>query len=344
MALSVDIRKALGNFHLAVQFDAGDETLALLGASGCGKSVTLKCIAGILTPDEGHIELDGVTLYDSASRINLPPQRRQVGYLFQQYALFPNMTVRQNIAAAVRDKARRQTEVAEKLRQFRLEAVADQKPGQLSGGQQQRCALARILASEPTAILLDEPFSALDSHLRDQLQLQTKALLAQFGKPVLLVTHSRDEAYRLCGQIAVVDQGRFLALKETKALFADPGSVQAARLTGCKNIAEARKTGDYELEVPAWGVRLRTAQPVADGVRAVGIRAHYFNSRATQNRYPVRFTGEMEEPFEVILQFRYAGQDPAAPDLWWRIPKDRRPQALPEAFGVAPANVLPLYD
>ena len=140
MALSVDIRKALGNFHLAVQFDAGDETLALLGASGCGKSVTLKCIAGILTPDEGHIELDGVTLYDSASRINLPPQRRQVGYLFQQYALFPNMTVRQNIAAAVRDKARRQTEVAEKLRQFRLEAVADQKPGQLSGGQQQRCA------------------------------------------------------------------------------------------------------------------------------------------------------------------------------------------------------------
>jgi len=124
MALSVDIRKALGNFHLAVQFDAGDETLALLGASGCGKSVTLKCIAGILTPDEGHIELDGVTLYDSASRINLPPQRRQVGYLFQQYALFPNMTVRQNIAAAVRDKARRQTEVAEKLRQFRLEAGA----------------------------------------------------------------------------------------------------------------------------------------------------------------------------------------------------------------------------
>ena len=95
---------------------------------------------------------------------------------------------------------------------------------------------------------------------------------------------------------------------------------------------------------PPGGVRLRTAQPVADGVRAVGIRAHYFNSRATQNRYPVRFTGEMEEPFEVILQFRYAGQDPAAPDLWWRIPKDRRPQALPEAFGVAPANVLPLYD
>ena len=205
MALSVDIRKALGNFHLAVQFDAGDETLALLGASGCGKSVTLKCIAGILTPDEGHIELDGVTLYDSASRINLPPQRRQVGYLFQQYALFPNMTVRQNIAAAVRDKARRQTEVAEKLRQFRLEAVADQKPGQLSGGQQQRCALARILASEPTAILLDEPFSALDSYLKYQLELELAETLGGFPGTVLWVSHDRGEVFRNCRRVCVVD-------------------------------------------------------------------------------------------------------------------------------------------
>ena len=270
-----------------------------------------------------------------------------MGYLFQSYALFPNMTVAQNILCGLcrePDRGKKKALLQDAVAMMRLEGLERLRPAQLSGGQAQRAALARILVSRPNLLMLDEPFSALDSHLRDQLQLQTKALLAQFGKPVLLVTHSRDEAYRLCGQIAVVDQGRFLALKETKALFADPGSVQAARLTGCKNIAEARKTGDYELEVPAWGVRLRTAQPVADGVRAVGIRAHYFNSRATQNRYPVRFTGEMDEPFEVILQFRYAGQDPAAPDLWWRIPKDRRPQALPEAFGVAPANVLPLYD
>ena len=118
MALSVDIQKQLGDFRLEVRFETGDETLALLGASGCGKSVTLKCIAGILTPDEGHIELDGVTLYDSAARIDLPPQRRRVGYLFQQYALFPNMTVRQNIAAAVPGRAGRRAAVAEKLEPF----------------------------------------------------------------------------------------------------------------------------------------------------------------------------------------------------------------------------------
>ena len=347
MSLEVRIQKRLGDFSLNVDFQTDGGVLGILGASGCGKSYTLKCIAGVERPDSGRIVLDGETLFDSEKRIDLPPQRRRVGYLFQNYALFPNMTVEKNILCGLhgdKDKAKRAAELEQVVELMQLQGLERLRPHQLSGGQAQRSALARILVSSPRLLMLDEPFSALDSHLRDQLQLQTKALLAQFGKPVLLVTHSRDEAYRLCGQIAVVDQGRFLALKETKALFADPGSVQAARLTGCKNIAEARKTGDYELEVPAWGVRLRTAQPVADGVRAVGIRAHYFNSRATQNRYPVRFTGDMEEPFEVILQFRYAGQDPAAPDLWWRIPKDRRPQALPEAFGVAPANVLPLYD
>ena len=309
MSLLVDIEKDLGGFFLQVRFESEGGVLGLLGPSGSGKSMTLKCIAGIERPDRGRIVLDGETLFDSEKRIDLPPQRRRVGYLFQSYALFPNMTVAQNILCGLcrePDRGKKKALLQDAVAMMRLEGLERLRPAQLSGGQAQRAAL--------------------------------------FGKPVLLVTHSRDEAYRLCGQIAVVDQGRFLVLKETKALFADPGSVQAARLTGCKNIAEARKTGDYELEVPAWGVRLRTAQPVADGVRAVGIRAHYFNSRATQNRYPVRFTGEMEEPFEVILQFRYEGQDPAAPDLWWRIPKDRRPQALPEAFGVAPANVLPLYD
>ena len=208
MALSVDIRKALGNFHLAVQFDAGDETLALLGASGCGKSVTLKCIAGILTPDEGHIELDGVTLYDSASRINLPPQRRQVGYLFQQYALFPNMTVRQNIAAAVRDKARRQTEVAEKLRQFRLEAVADQKPGQLSGGQQQRAAIARALVQRARVLLADEPIASLDPESSRNVMETLRDLNQKDGLTVLVTLHQVDYALSFCPRTIALKHGR----------------------------------------------------------------------------------------------------------------------------------------
>ena len=162
MSLRVDISKRFGPFLLQAQFDAGKQRLALLGASACGKSVTLKCIA-IIKPDEGHIELDGRVLYDSAGRINLPPQQRNVGYLFQQYALFPNMTVRQNIAVAVRERKQRKAVTEDLLRRFQLQDAAQKRPRQLSGGQQQRTALARILASQPRAILLDEPFSALDS-------------------------------------------------------------------------------------------------------------------------------------------------------------------------------------
>lgn len=145
MSLLVRIRKQLGSFQLEAELTAGEEALALLGASGSGKSITLRCIAGILWPDEGVIQLDGETLFDSAAHIDLPPQKRQVGYLFQQYALFPNMTVSQNIAAAVRDRSAAPAVTADLLRRFRLEEAAALRPRQLSGGQQQRCALALSL-------------------------------------------------------------------------------------------------------------------------------------------------------------------------------------------------------
>ena len=220
MALSVDIRKKMGDFQLEVRFEAENECLALLGASGCGKSVTLRCIAGILTPDEGKIVLDGITLFDSAAHIDLPPQKRQVGYLFQQYALFPNMTVRQNIAAAVRDKRQQKDVTEEKLRQFRLGEVANKRPGQISGGQQQRTALARILASEPKAILLDEPFSALDSYLKYQLEVELAETLEQFSGTILWVSHDRGEVFRNCRRVCVLDQGNSqgtFTLREQKA-------------------------------------------------------------------------------------------------------------------------------
>ena len=153
MALSVDIEKKLGNFHLKVKFEAENEVLALLGASGCGKSMTLKCIAGIERPDQGRIILDGVTLFDAEKKIDLPPQKRKVGYLFQQYALFPNMTVEQNIACGVRGKERKTQIVAEMLRLMELEGMEKKRPHQLSGGQQQRVALARILVNEPEVLL-----------------------------------------------------------------------------------------------------------------------------------------------------------------------------------------------
>ena len=347
MSLLVDIEKRLGDFRLTARFETQGGVLGLLGASGCGKSLTLKCIAGIEKPDRGRIVLDGETLFDSDKKIDLPPQKRRVGYLFQNYALFPNMTVRQNILCGLygeKDKAKRETALREAVHLFRLDGLEGHRPHQLSGGQQQRAALARILVSRPQVLLLDEPFSALDSHLREKLQLELRTLLGQFGRDVVMVTHSRDEAYHMCQRIAVMDGGRLLTVKDTKALFADPGSICACTLTGCKNVAPAQKAGEFEVEVPGWGIRLQTTQPVKDNIKAVGIRAHYFNAKTAQNRFSIEFIGEMEEPFEWIVEFRYQNQPPDAPPLWWRVPKDRRPAEFPAEFGVAPANVLLLYE
>ena len=347
MSLYVDIHKKLGKFSLDITLETSGGVTGLLGASGEGKSMTLKCIAGIEKPDRGKIILDGVTLFDSDKRINLTPQERKVGYMFQNFALFPNMNVRRNILCGLRDKqsrAQKERELARMLDLMQLSGLEKHRPHQLSGGQQQRVALARIMIGGPRLLMLDEPFSSLDSHLRSQLQIEIKKLLDDFGKDVLMVTHSRDEAYRLSERIALIDGGRIIALGGTKALFADPGSRQAALLTGCKNVVDARKTGEFEVEVPSWGVRLTTAKPIGDNLCAIGIRAHYFNPKTAQNCFPVRFTGEMEEPFEYILQFRYETQDDACPDIWWRTPKYRKGDRGPGELGIAPANVLPLYE
>lgn len=346
MSLSVHIKKRAGDFRLAIDFEHADGITGILGASGCGKSMTLKCIAGILKPDEGRIVLNDRVLFDSERKINLKPQERRVGYLFQNYALFPNMTVERNILCGMskeKNKTVRDTKLEEILKIMELTSNRKLFPHQLSGGQQQRCALARMLVSEPEMLLLDEPFSALDSYLREQLQTQVRAILERFGKDVLMVSHSRDEVYYLCNQVAIMDQGRILNQGETKAVFADPQSKKAAILTGCKNIADAHKTGEFEVYVPDWGICLQTKVPVKNDLCAVGLRAHYFNPRAKENNFPVSFVNEREEPFELRLLFRYENQREGTQDIWWRIPKDRRPVKMPECLGIASQNVLLFY-
>ena len=257
MSLYVDIEKRLGAFCLRSKFEAADETTALLGASGCGKSMTLKCIAGIVTPDQGRIVLGDRVLFDSEKKIDLPPQQRRVGYLFQQYALFPNMTVEQNILCGIRreHKAQKKELLAEKIRMFRLEGLEKKHPAQLSGGQQQRVALARILSSEPEAILLDEPFSALDSYLKWNLELELADLLAGFGGPVLWVSHDLGECYRNCRSVCVMEDGKTGAVTGMDEMLRRPESISAARLAGCKNfLAAEEKNGAVYL--PEWDLTL----------------------------------------------------------------------------------------
>ncbi len=346
MSLVVNIRKRLDKFTLDVNFESGTEILGLLGASGCGKSMTLKCVAGIEKPDSGHIELDGVTLYDSEQKVNLPPQKRGVGYLFQNCALFPNMTVKQNIMCGLKNvsgKEKRSRLYNDTIELMRITDLQKRRPCELSGGEAQRTALARILVSEPKLLLLDEPFSALDAHLREKLQVEMKKLLEGLDKGVIIVTHDRSEAYRLCSKIAVMDEGNILALKDSDRLFADPGSLRAGELTGCKNNAAANKLHDYTIEVPDWGITLNSSEKVRNGLKAVGIRAHYFTADSGENLYPVTFVGTTREPFETIFEFRYAGQSEDTEPLWWRIPNGDVPKKMPEKLGISSEDVLLYY-
>lgn len=277
MSISVEIHKKLNNFSLDISFQSQSRRIGILGASGCGKSMTLKSIAGIVTPDEGRIEIEGRTLFDRAGRIDLKPQKRNVGYLFQNYALFPTMTVEKNIAAGLKCSRREKAErVSQMVDKFRLNGLEKRLPGQLSGGQQQRVALARIMAYEPDVILLDEPFSALDMFLKDQLQREMTDLLEDYKGTVILVSHNRDEVYRFSGELLVIDQGRIAASGPTEQLFRDPVSREAARLTGCKNFSRIRKMDDHTLQATDWGIPLHTEREIPSYASYIGYRAHDF--------------------------------------------------------------------
>lgn len=328
MSLHVDIKKTLGDFKLDMKFSAKAEIMSILGASGCGKSMTLKCIAGIEEPDEGKIILGDRVLFDSANKINLSPQQRRVGYLFQNYALFPNMTVEENIASGVKQsKSIKMKKVQEMIEMFLLQGLEKKRPAQLSGGQQQRVALARILASEPEIIMLDEPFSALDSYLKWQLEQELMDLLSTYKGTVLLVSHNRNEVYRLSETIAVVSDGRVDAVSGKEDLFENPRTMSAALLTGCKNVSAAKKIDDHHLNAVNWGMILYTSRIVPDDIKHVGMRAHYFTcteSNDLPNTMNCEIVKVIENPFSfiVILINKNGNSHQELYKIRWELDKD----------------------
>jgi len=308
MELHVDIRKRLGSFKLDVRFDFTGGTMALLGASGSGKSMTLKCIAGIETPDEGQIILNGKALYHSARGICLSPRERGSGYLFQSYALFPNMTARENIEIAAKgNRARRRAAAEEKIAALYLEGLGDKYPRQLSGGQQQRVALARIFASEPDILLLDEPFAALDSYLKWRIEMELTDTLKRFGLPALFVSHSRDEVFRMCERVCVINEGRSEPSMTARQLFHSPDTLSSALLSGCKNFSRAKKLGDRRVLALDWGCDLRTDRDVPEDIGYIGVRAHFVRpsaSEGAENVIPCRVTRITEELFSAAVMLR----------------------------------------
>jgi len=361
MSLIVDITKKYKDFTLSIQFETSEQTMGILGASGSGKSLILKSIAGIVTPDRGRIILNGRTLFDSEKKMNLPPQKRKVGYLFQSYALFPKMTVEQNIGAGILGNREEKLEkVKRMIKVFCLEGMEKKYPDQLSGGQQQRVALARIIASDTEVLLLDEPFSALDYYLKEQLQEQLLDMMKDYKKDVILVTHNRDEVFRFCPELTVIDSGHLICRGRLKDIFQNPGYLLAARLTGCKNFSRAEKRSKYEIYANDWNVTLLLEQEVADNVGYVGIRAHYLKTlnkksddltkseelKLPRNAIEPELLEVIEDPFEINIFIRNKNRscDTNENKIWWKLSKEQwygeLKEQLPEYLIFPPENIL----
>jgi molybdate transport system ATP-binding protein len=235
---AVEITKRLPGFILDVAWTAGDGVAVLFGPSGAGKTLTLQCLAGLIHPDAGRIVVDDRVLFDAAAGVNLPPQQRRVGYVFQGYALFPHLTVAENVGFGLRDRPRvvRDTRVADVIARLDLGGLERRRPSELSGGQRQRVALGRALAIDPALLLLDEPLSALDAPLRRALRDELRSILSGWGTAAVVVTHDFTEAYRLADRIIVYESGRVIQAAPRAELLWQPASEAVARVMGLRNV------------------------------------------------------------------------------------------------------------
>ncbi|MBR2834219.1 MAG: ATP-binding cassette domain-containing protein [Coriobacteriales bacterium] len=334
MSVYIDIKKHLSSFDLDVHIEAGNERIGLLGASGCGKSLTMRCVAGVEHPDEGCIMVNDRVYYDSKRGIDLTPQERKTALLFQNYQLFPNMSVEENVQAGMDkklSKAARHEAALKALHIFGMQGFANRFPGRLSGGQQQRVALARMIAAQPDIFMFDEPFSALDSFLKSSLEQSLLDMLECVNSTVLYVSHDIDEAFRFCHKICVIDHGHVAEFGPTQKIVSDPETLAAVKLSGCKNISAARRIGDYMVEATDWGMKFRTKREVPGNISYIGIRAFYIHPCAPDkldgiNTYTMQVIRTSDSRFErtVILQ------SPTGTHIQWKVDKlQTAPENLP---------------
>jgi len=328
MELIVDIEKKLQDFYLKVNFKCNNSILGLLGESGSGKSMTLGCIAGLIKPDKGNIILNGRTLFDSEAKINIPIKDRRIGYLFQNYALFPHMNVEKNIGYALSKSSasERKRIIDEMLNIMQIENLRKRYPHELSGGQQQRVALARALAVNPEALLLDEPFSALDNHLRNIMVKQMSNTLSKYNGVTLFVTHNMDEAYELCENLVIISKGRKSGEGNKKNIFKNPPSLACARLTGCNNISEVKLLSPGVIKALDWNLEIKLPEDICKNITHVGIRAHHIRLAECEEEnifhcYPI-YTCETPFRRQVYLKLNEFYNINDDYDLIWDMPSE----------------------
>ncbi len=311
--LVIDIEKQLPEFYLQIALQCVDKSIGILGASGTGKSMLLKCIAGMETPSSGRIAINGKVLFDSEKKINLPSRDRHIGFLFQNYALFPHLTVAQNIAFGLSKELTTlqiKQKVSEQLHSIELQGFGDRYPHQLSGGQQQRVALARALVSQPDILLLDEPFSALDTHLRSQMERELISALTNYSGATLFVTHNIEEAYRICTNLMILDRGQVMRYGEKSDVLENPSNIETAMLTGCKNFSRINQIMSDRVEAIDWECKLQVNYDATSIPTHIGIRAHhitFFDSSSKNdlaNFLPCWLVRTTETPHRMTLYIK----------------------------------------
>ena len=344
MAIEVKIQRKRNTFELNIDFKSDSKRIGILGASGCGKSMTLKSIAGIEPPESGLIKIEGKTVYDSEDKVNLKPQKRNIGYLFQNYALFPTMTVEKNIAAGLKGKKQENAKRdREKFAKFQLHAKEKRYPAEHSEGRPKS-----IMAYKPDVILLVDPFSALDMYLKDRLQQELQELLEDYEGTVIMVSHSRDEVYRFSEELLIIDQGQIVAAGKTKELFQNPQRKEAARLPGCKNFTRAVYVDEHTAELIDWGITLRTEQRnIPENINYIGYRAHDFVpiwGEGGKNQIPFLLESKAALPFEDNYYLKPANEEADSPVISWFVQRENqekiREKGLPDALEIVEEDVL----
>lgn len=310
-------RPDAAGFSLDLEFQAAAGVTVLFGPSGSGKTLVLDSISGFVQPDEGRILLDDEILFDGASGVHLAPQARQCGYVFQNYALFPHMTLRQNLAFAAerRPRLERHRRVNEMLERFRLADAAGRRPHEVSGGQRQRCSIARALIGAPKLLLLDEPAQGLDAPLRAELYEVLRQVRADFKTPVLLVTHDLDECFELGEEMLVLREGRIVQSGSPRSILDQPANLDVARLLGAFNLLSGeiraldpgRNTsrvhvGEFELEGPYFPGKFK-GDRVTVCVRPGQLRISARNGRPGPNQIPAELKRVTEKPHGLRLEF-----------------------------------------
>lgn len=309
MSLHINITKNLSSFNLDVSMESKGGIIGFLGASGSGKSMTLKCIAGLEKADTGKIIINDKVLFDSQQKINIKTKDRRVGFLFQNYALFPHMTIKDNIEIGL-DKISKEEKnklSSNFIKKFGLEGLEKRYPWQLSGGQQQRVALARALITSPDVLLLDEPFSALDNHLRATMERELVEILKDYNGTVVFVTHDIAEAYRVCDKIIVFDGGKAKSIRKKNELFETPQSLAEAKLTGCKNVSKAKILEDNFILAEDWNLKLKCSSD-EKYIDYIAIRSHniklFKEQENDENVFEMSIENIVENPFDYTLYIR----------------------------------------